>query len=85
MTTTIDAVNDRDYWILEHSSRCYRPGCESDAMWVRHDAYTMPSEQHAVLHAAQIESEWSVPAGWVADHRFSVRRVASPTAIGGAE
>jgi hypothetical protein len=77
MTTSSEQVDDRNYWILEHSSRSFRPGNEAEAMWVFHTAYTMPDERRAMETRARIEREWAPPAGWITEHRFSLRQVAS--------
>lgn len=73
--TTID---DRNYWIIEHSSRSVDAATldESESIWVRHAAYTMPTEQSCWSRASEIEREWIVP-GYVTTHRFEVRNVRS--------
>jgi hypothetical protein len=75
MKTSSEQVDDRNYWILEHSSRSFRPGSEAEAMWVIHNAYTMPNERLAMEQQARIEAEWVLPEGWVTEHRFGLRHI----------
>ena len=77
MKTSREQVDDRNYWILEHSSRSFRPGNEAEAMWVIHNAYTMPNERLAMEQQARIEAEWVLPEGWVTEHRFGLRHIVS--------
>ena len=77
MANNSEQVDDRNYWILEHSSRSFRPGSEAEAMWVFHNAYTMPNEQSAMEQRDLIEREWVLPEGWVTEHRFGLRHVVS--------
>ena len=76
--TTAAGIDDRNYWVLEHSSRAVNAETldESEAMWVRHAAYTCGSESNAGQVRSRIEREWIVP-GYVVKHRFELRNVRS--------